>query len=995
MSSLKEAERLVQEASTKCLKIGNRRLRINFAPVGDNDQWPPSCKESERPPIPVKPASLAACNHAVAVAKELSLASARHRVWADFPGYAFWLLLGPLEALKSKQNLSTWGQKLACGDRLLIPLLLAAGVAAQENDLPPTPREIFFSTPPAILVRTLVSNLDATRWSIYQHFSLEVTGERLKGRPLIVDGEVCDASKSISAALDGFLPQADASSAPMMSSDVLSEVWSFGGLRLSVGGKGSTSTMPSLGQSEGPQLTPELTDVHGVPLSKLPLPGQTVIQLTDHLRMYCDQFGKACESSDEWGSPPLRIQMQQNTNSAPVLQGIEMTPDQLTLHVLLQREAKVLKSKRWSLRSYRPQRSPSIGSDLPTLSDQGAVWHSKPPQPLGQPRSAERYALLAPLELFGAKAEASAALRRVAPEAVELRLEEAYAAVAQEQWYLDRRDVNQPHCSDWPSFCPDFWCSSDSGKVCFLAVSHDMVQKTASSGQYHKDVGKDWQLYEAKAPGNVGGFHSCCVDTGQPGSDWTLVARLADFGCVLDRTAGVRVEFAALVRNDSASLVASLGGHDECRALFRVADVHLPTGRVIMSDPADLQDFATSTSSKEPDEAIEDGPCVPSGLGAGYYPVVLSRDSSQQICRISLVFHPLRVTKISKSFPPGRHSEKADKARPVLPSSQRSQAGWPKETAAVNGRVCEKAVGGPLHVVGPVELLGANGVPEQDPESSRAPYVRGLDINLLICIGNCTCVEVLDRFLLDVRGYFLEVDFDRIRVVDDDVTCGGPGSSISSQAFLGPGVGSVAASVKPGIQFVASLGQPSTVGTMEVQDARGYHPELRAPVGPGVDPTGENASLIWSDLATTTAGVYRVCWPTDAGENPVDMANLFPTPPDEVDLNLTNVTNDTNFSWGYEIGLEDYGPAFRKLQELAGGTNGSNNSNSSQGPQSLMMPISMLHCAWQFVSDFFAAKIFFSRQNAVAFFTQKVPVGHSVQALELWPSLIRCRRTMM
>lgn len=44
----------------------------------------------------------------------------------------------------------------------------------------------------------------------------------------------------------------------------------------------------------------------------------------------------------------------------------------------------------------------------------------------------------------------------------------------------------------------------------------------------------------------------------------------------------------------------------------------------------------------------------------------------------------------------------------------------------------------------------------EDPESSRAPYVRGLGINLLICIGNCTCVEVLDRFLLDVRGYFLE-----------------------------------------------------------------------------------------------------------------------------------------------------------------------------------------------------------------------------------------------
>ena len=44
----------------------------------------------------------------------------------------------------------------------------------------------------------------------------------------------------------------------------------------------------------------------------------------------------------------------------------------------------------------------------------------------------------------------------------------------------------------------------------------------------------------------------------------------------------------------------------------------------------------------------------------------------------------------------------------------------------------------------------------EDPESSGAPYAQGLDINLLIFIGTCTCVEVLDRFLLDVRGYFLE-----------------------------------------------------------------------------------------------------------------------------------------------------------------------------------------------------------------------------------------------
>ncbi|CAK9062194.1 unnamed protein product [Durusdinium trenchii] len=246
------------------------------------------------------------------------------------------------------------------------------------------------------------------------------------------------------------------------------------------------------------------------------------------------------------------------------------------------------------------------------------------------------------------------------------------------------------------------------------------------------------------------------------------------------------------------------------------------------------------------------------------------------------------------------------------PEGQEHWPGEPKPATA--GRVCEMAAGGPLHVVGPVELLGTDGMLEQDPESTRTPYV-------------------LDRFLLNVQGYFLEVDFDRIRVVDEDVSCGGPGSALSSQAFLGSGVGAAAASVKPGIQFVASLGQPSTVGSMEVQDASGYLPEIRAPLGPGVDPTGDNASLVWSDLATTTAGVYRVCWcsalrPTNAGDNVVDMTDLFPFPPDELEVNISNDTNDSNWTWDYDFGWEDYGAAFRQLQER-GGNGGSNDSNLS------------------------------------------------------------------
>lgn len=261
----------------------------------------------------------------------------------------------------------------------------------------------------------------------------------------------------------------------------------------------------------------------------------------------------------------------------------------------------------------------------------------------------EKYALFTSEEIFS-----SVNLRRLDAIAVEMLFEDAYALLTPD-WYLDRRDVNQPHSSEWPFFSPDFWCSSDSGKVCFLPVS-DALAELVLPGQYHKAVGEDWRCYDALGrPGNVGGFHGCCVDTGQPGSDWTLVARLADFGWVLDRAAGIRVEFAALVRNDSENLVASLGAHDECRALFRVADVRLPTGKLLLLDPADVNEFGgwrLPDRNASLDLLVEDGPAVPTGLGAGYYPVVLSSDSSQSVCRISMAFHPTRASKIPKTFPP-------------------------------------------------------------------------------------------------------------------------------------------------------------------------------------------------------------------------------------------------------------------------------------------------------------------------------------------------------
>lgn len=81
---------------------------------------------------------------------------------------------------------------------------------------------------------------------------------------------------------------------------------------------------------------------------------------------------------------------------------------------------------------------------------------------------------------------------------------------------------------------------------------------------------------------------------------------------------------------------------------------------------------------------------------------------------------------------------------------------------------CYVMSGGALHVVGgsdskrwcatevgPVELVGAQGMLEQDPNSARAPYVGALDA------FSPSFIQVLDRFLLNVLGYSLEAGFGR------------------------------------------------------------------------------------------------------------------------------------------------------------------------------------------------------------------------------------------
>jgi len=56
MASLDDAKRVVQQAHACEIRIGKKKLRANFAPPSESDEWPPlGFKQLERPPVPVNP----------------------------------------------------------------------------------------------------------------------------------------------------------------------------------------------------------------------------------------------------------------------------------------------------------------------------------------------------------------------------------------------------------------------------------------------------------------------------------------------------------------------------------------------------------------------------------------------------------------------------------------------------------------------------------------------------------------------------------------------------------------------------------------------------------------------------------------------------------------------------------------------------------------------------------------------------------------------------
>lgn len=144
------------------------------------------------------------------------------------------------------------------------------------------------------------------------------------------------------------------------------------------------------------------------------------------------------------------------------------------------------------------------------------------------------------------------------------------------------------------------------------------------AGQYWRAPNTNEYIKVPEAT-NIGGSHAVVVDTSQPGTSWSLVARAVDCGSPF----GIRIQFVALARSDATFISDERRGNDskdECRALMHVTDITLPTGRVFIIDAAHS---ALGTS---------DDTAVLTGIGDGFYPVQVEHDPADQIWRVNVAY---------------------------------------------------------------------------------------------------------------------------------------------------------------------------------------------------------------------------------------------------------------------------------------------------------------------------------------------------------------------
>jgi hypothetical protein len=230
-----------------------------------------------------------------------------------------------------------------------------------------------------------------------------------------------------------------------------------------------------------------------------------------------------------------------------------------------------------------------------------------------------------------------AAMRACNPECAGKLLREAFPDDPNSTT-LDRLNLAASHYTKWAEGVGDLYVSTDVNTI--------RIEETdLSPGQYYKPHHGDgrgphnknkWLHFSdgRAAPGNVGGYHKAVVDTHQPGSTWTLSARVIGAN-VGPYELGPQPVFAAVARVDYAGFKSdpSSPNKDQCRNHLKIADLPpLVTGKFLFQDNNNLKENRVNSDR----EAF-----IAKAPTDGYFPIQLHRDKDGKIDLIYIPFFDL------------------------------------------------------------------------------------------------------------------------------------------------------------------------------------------------------------------------------------------------------------------------------------------------------------------------------------------------------------------
>ena len=170
---------------------------------------------------------------------------------------------------------------------------------------------------------------------------------------------------------------------------------------------------------------------------------------------------------------------------------------------------------------------------------------------------------------------------------------------------------------------------------CSIDASEISITSTAlQPGQYHRTavVSATWVLATPAQHGNVGAFHRVVVDTGAPGSTWNVAVRFKSTNDdVGDGTAALmRPHWVLLCKPGYNGVVVDPSDTlDESRGLVKFGSIESASGRL---------HFAESEGRESVPPFRPTTPAIFTGIGAGFYPVVVHTDPNGKVDRITVTF---------------------------------------------------------------------------------------------------------------------------------------------------------------------------------------------------------------------------------------------------------------------------------------------------------------------------------------------------------------------